>query len=267
MDALAKQGIAQIFLIRKSLSLSGNCVVLAPCLKSFVDYAALALVLLYFVRNSIFPLPPNFIFYSAYGILTFSILWMIAVAGVNQLNVFSVLFLVGCLMSSVVSPYYEQSIQKAIGLVMLVCCLGPVIWSNGIAKYRLTAWSVCRLTILFFGLTSIPWYFLRLPNFGMGFFSGLLSHCILASVVAAMACLVSFLLAFERKSLFWAMASILCLAPTLAAGSRGACLSLAAGLLVALIFIFPKKRFFFYRSLVVGCAYCIYLRHKERSDQ
>jgi O-antigen ligase len=65
-----------------------------------------------------------------------------------------------------------------------------------------------------------------------------------------MACLIALLQAFERKSISWGLASLLCVVPTLGSGSRIACLSRAAGALVALIFLFQQYKFLFAATLL-----------------
>jgi O-antigen ligase len=262
MPALESPGDTRILWLRRTNAPSLSADRLIPRFRNVYDYLAAALVLLYFLRMSILPVfipqASRFMFLGVYGVLVLFLFVIVVSIGRKSIQGAGLVFLSVAIVSCLFSPYRSQALQKGIGLLMLMAVLGPVLTSKTIAEFRQTAWSVCRLLILFVGITSVFWYFLRLPNFGRGPFTGVLSHCMLTGPVAGMACLIALLQAFERKSAPWGLASLLCVAPMLASGSRIACLSLAAGGLVALIFLFQKYRFLFAAALPLVVLLAMY---------
>jgi len=251
-----------ILWLRKTSAPSLSAARLIPRFRNVYDYLALALVLLYFVRMSILPVfipqASRLMFLGMYGVLVLFLFAIVVSIGRKTIQGTGLFFLFAVFASCLFSPYRAQSLQKGIGLLMIITVLGPVLTSKTMAEFRQTAWSVCRLLILFVGITSVFWYFLRLPNFGRGPFTGVLSHCMETGPIAGMACLIALLQAFERKSAPWGLASLLCVAPMLASGSRIASLSLAAGALVALIFLFQKYRFLFAVALPLVVLLAMY---------
>lgn len=217
---------------------------LVPSFNSIFDYMALLLILMIFSRSSIvevlIPRLSSITFLGVYFILILSFFLLFLRGEKAEFFVPGILVLSVVALSCLLSPMRGQAIRKGIGWLFLFGLLGPLLSVPSFVKYRACAWSCCRFLVLASGVSSIAWYFLRLPTIGTGgAFTGVMSHCMLAGPFCAMACLFAVIQAVRRNSYKWGFLALLCVVPTLAAGSRSALLSLTAGLFV--IFLTVKK--------------------------
>ena len=249
MPALECPAPNKIVWLRKTRSVSASTNSLIPHFRNIYDYLALGLAMLFFLRASIlpilFPQTSRVLFWGVYGLLVLAIAIIIAFTPRKTLHAAGLVFVIAASLGCFFSPYPSTALLKGMGLFMLIIVLGPVLTSKNIAELRGTAWSVCRLMILCTGVISTFWYLLRLPVIGRGAFTGVYSHCMVVGPIAGMACLIAFLLAVERKSIPWAIISLFCIPPVLAAGSRIACFALVTGGLVAMMFLCYQYRFLF----------------------
>lgn len=212
-----------------------------PSLKSTIDILSALLFLVIFTRASVltflFPALSSYFYFGTYIVLFMICIFLIS-RGDKKIIVFSgILVVLAVAASCFFSPLRGQSLKKGIGWLILFITLGPVIAGPSFYRFRESAWICCRSFILFVGVSSAFWYILHLPHYGAGDFSGVMNHCMLTGPLAAMACLFAILQAVHRKSYWWALVGLLCIAPILAAGSRTAILSLIAGTLVNIYYI------------------------------
>lgn len=246
MSDMLDQPVKILWVRRKKNPEYSSSTALLPPLRSFLDILGPLLVLLVFIRSSIFeiliPGLSSITFLGVYLILIGSFFLLFLRGEKIIFFLPGVFLLLAVAISCLFSPMRGQAVRKGIGWLFLFGLLGPFLSAPAFVTFRSLAWSYCRSFILFAGISSIFWYFLRLPTIGTGgSFTGIMSHCMLTGPVTAMACLLAVLQGVRRKSYWWGLIGLLCIVPALAAGSRSALLSLMAGLLV-IIFLIKRLR-------------------------
>jgi hypothetical protein len=205
-----------------------------PNIHSWAGRIPILLVIFYMLRNSVLAvwsiIPSSFWLPATYGVLILTVLYCLSKDYFN-LILPGLLIAVACLPGSALASYPGQSLAKWAGWTIILLAVGPVMAGPHAKRMREAAWKTLQLSVVWIGLLSAAWFFLRLPVLGRGKFCGVMMHSMLIGPIAGLGLIIALDQAIRRCSALWSAYTIACAVPCIAAGSRSALLGTAVGIL------------------------------------